>query len=261
MIYQITRLEDAWLDMLESSHYARRIKSHYAAYALKYDFSRLYSVVYDGNTVGVISIFNASMVISNMSGCVFSYDMINEIAQFININMPFSVELDPKYADLLADFISDMYTADNRTEFAFKSSGKIPELDVAECPSLDSVFNILKTSFPSIADSYELWITDTSHRVRRGLSQSFLMGDYTTATIQYIIDKTALIGHVATVPEQRGHFYARRLLYWIGERLTEDGFDVRLMARPHRVTYYEEIGFEAVGHDKVFELRKEYHLK
>jgi len=42
-------------------------------------------------------------------------------------------------------------------------------------------------------------------------------------------------------------------LYWIGEKLTQDGFQVRLFARPHRVSYYEEIGFKACGIDLVLE--------
>ena len=71
--------------------------------------------------------------------------------------------------------------------------------------------------------------------------------------IQYIIDGTALIGHVATIPEERGKFHARSLLYWIGERLTLDGFCVKLFARPNRVSYYEEIGFKEIGTDIVLE--------
>ena len=113
-----------------------------------------------------------------------------------------------------------------------------------ELPKLDDVFRILAPCFPAIKNSYELWLTDTSHRVRRGLSQSFLLGDYTTATIQYIIDGVALVGHVGTIPEERGKFHAR---------LTQDGFQVRLFARPHRVSYYEEIGFKACGIDLVLE--------
>lgn len=74
-----------------------------------------------------------------------------------------------------------------------------------------------------------------------------------TATIQYIIDGVALVGHVGTIPEERGKFHARQLLYWIGEKLTQDGFQVRLFARPHRVSYYEEIGFKACGIDLVLE--------
>ena len=61
------------------------------------------------------------------------------------------------------------------------------------------------------------------------------------------------MGHVGTIPEERGKFHARQLLYWIGEKLTQDGFKVRLFARPHRVSYYEEIGFKACGIDLVLE--------
>ena len=75
----------------------------------------------------------------------------------------------------------------------------------------------------------------------------------TTATIQYIVDGTVLIGNVGTIPEERGKHHARNLLYWIGEKLTNDGFDVRLMARPNRVSYYEEIGFKEIGTDIVLE--------
>ena len=75
-------------------------------------------------------------------------------------------------------------------------------------------------------------------------------------TIQYIIDGVVLIGNVGTIPKERGKYHARNLLYWIGEKLTDDGFDVRLMARPHRVSYYEEIGFEEIDSDIVLE-RKE----
>jgi hypothetical protein len=224
------------------------------AYSVKYDFSRFFVIEHDGREVGVISLFNLSMIAAAICGETLGDEDIEEMALFIRMNKPCSVEIDPVYSESLGREISDMYTSECRTEFAYMRSGELPPLEIEECPALDDVFDILRESFPSLAQSYELWITDTSHRVRRGLSQSFLMGNYTTATIQYIIDKTALIGHVATRTEYRGHYYARRLLYWIGERLSKDGFDVRLFARPHRVSYYEEIGFAAVAHDTVFEL-------
>lgn len=258
MIYQLTAADDQLFDSLKPSHYTRRIKSHFLAYSTKYDFSRFFVIDRDGRAMGLISLFNSSMMVAEVRGEVFTDDEIYDLSIFIRMNMPYSVELDPLYAERIKPLISDFYTTDLRTEFAYRSSGELPDLQVDECPGLDSVFSVLRESFPDLSQSYELWITDTSHRVRRGLSQSFLMGDYTTATIQYIIDKTALIGHVATRAEYRGHYYARRLLYWIGERLTDDGFDVRLLARPHRVSYYEEIGFEAVAHDEVFELKKEF---
>lgn len=258
MIYQLNAADSSLFEKLKPSHYSRRIKSHYSAYGVKYDFSRIFVIDREGEPSGLISIFNASMVIAAMSGCKFTDEELEDISIFIHMSIPCSVEIDPIYSPCMQTLLEDMYSTDDRTEFAFCPRGELPDLDVDECPGLDDVFAILRESFPTLAQSYELWITDTSHRVRHGLSQSFLMGDYTTATIQYIIDRKVLIGHVATRPEHRGHFHARRLLYWIGERLNNDGFDVRLFARPHRVSYYEEIGFNAVGHDKVFELKADY---
>ena len=260
MIYQLSTAESGLFDRLKSCHYTRRIKSHYLSYGVKYDFSRIFAIDREEQTVGLISFFNSTMIISDMCGITFNDNEIEELGSFIMMNKPCSVEIDPIYADRIAPYLSELYTTDLRTEFAFCPRGVLPQLTVNETPSLDDVFAILRESFPTLAQSYELWITDTSHRVRRGLSQSFIMRDdtdeanCTTATIQYIIDRKALIGHVATLPEFRGQFYARRLLYWIGERLTNDGFEVRLFARPHRVSYYEEIGFAAIKHDKVFEL-------
>lgn len=258
MIYQLTDEDASLFERLKPCHYSRRIKSHFRAYLVKYSFCRFFVIERDGEKVGMISLFNASMMAAQFDGMRFTHEDLEEIAIFIRINKPYSIEIDAIYSDSLLRLISDMYDTDRRTEFKFKATGELPDLNVEECPALDDVFDILSEAFPTLSHSYELWITDTSHRVRRGLSQSFLMGNYTTATIQYIIDKTALIGHVATKTEYRGQFYARRLLYWIGERLTNDGFDVRLFARPHRVSYYEEIGFEAVGQDIVFELKNEF---
>ena len=259
MIRQVFDNCEALLDSLEADHYARRIKSHFQAYGTKYDFARFFEITDDeGSPLGMIVIFNASMIVSSVRGKALDEARICELAQFILMNAPLVVELSVIYSDALRPLLEAEYTTDIRTQFEFSSRNALPQLDVNELPKLDDVFKVLASSFPSIAENYELWITDTSHRVRRGLSQSFLLGDYSTATIQYIVDKVALIGHVATVPERRGEFHARKLLYWIGERLTLDGFTVRLFARPHRVSYYEEIGFKELETDIVFE-RKEFN--
>ncbi len=252
MIRQIYDDEKQLFAGLKSNHYSRRIKSHFQAYGDKYDFACFYKIV-DEKPVGMIAIFNASMIVSTFDGAALDNDLLVELSQFIIMNAPLVVEIEAEYSEALKPLLAEVYTTDVRTQFEFSSRNALPILDVNELPKLDDVYKVLASSFPSIAENYELWITDTSHRVRRGLSQSFLLGDYSTATIQYIVDKVALIGHVATVPERRGEFHARKLLYWIGERLTLDGFTVRLFARPHRVSYYEEIGFKELGTDIVFE--------
>ena len=253
MIFENKNIDDDLLNELKSNHYSRRIKSHFRAYGNDYDFSRFFSIIQDEKCVGIISIFNASMMISSMKDTSFNADTLDEMAGFILMNKPAVVELEVCYGKRLKEKLTCEYKGEVRTEFEFVSKNTLPPLDVQEVPKLDDVYNVLKTSFPTIASSYEIWLADTSHRVRHGLSQSFLLSDCSTATIQYIIDKVALIGHVATIPEERGKFHARSLLYWIGERLTLDGFSVRLLARPHRVSYYEEIGFKEIAQDIVLE--------
>lgn len=253
MIYESKDIDDALLKGLKSNNYTRRIKSHFSAYGTGYDFSRFFIVEKDNEKLGVISQFNSSMMISSFEGREFDKDIISEMAGFVRMIKPEVIELENVYAQSLCDELDGEYKGDRRTEFEFVPKNVLPSLNVNELPKLDDVFSILKTCFPKLAQSYELWLTDTSHRVRRGLSQSFLLENYTTATIQYIVDGVALIGHVGTIPEERGKFHARQLLYWIGEKLTQDGFDVRLFARPHRVSYYEEIGFKERAVDLVLE--------
>ena len=253
MILENKNIDDFFLDSLKNNHYSRRIKSHFRAYGTEYNFSRFFSIIKDKKCIGVISIFNASMMISSIDNFTFDSETLKEISVFILMNKPAVVEFEVEYSKQLAELLECEYKSEIRTEFEFVSKKILPPLEVQEVPKLDDVYNVLKTSFPAIANSYEMWLTDTSHRVRHGLSQSFLLGNYSTATIQYIIDKIALIGHVATIPEERGKFHARSLLYWIGERLTLDGFSVRLLARPNRVSYYEEIGFKEIARDIVLE--------
>lgn len=253
MISEFKKLDRELLSRLSSNNYSRRIKSHFAAYGVEYGFSRFFVIERNGDMLGLVSVFNSSMMISAFEGKSFGRDIIRELSGFIGMIRPETVELEKKFADELEPMLRGQYKGDRRTEFAFVPKNVLPPLEVDELPKLDDVFRILAACFPKLADSYELWLTDTSHRVRRGLSQSFLLGNYSTATIQYIVDGVALVGHVGTIPEERGKFHARQLLYWIGERLTQDCFEVRLFARPHRVSYYEEIGFKECGIDTVLE--------
>lgn len=257
MISETKNIDNTVLNSLKKNHYSRRIKSHFYAYATDFAFSRFFVVSDNDDIIGIISVFNSTMITSTLENKSYSGNLLDEISGFVRMNKPMIVECEYVYAHYFADKLKDDYSYDIRTEFDFIAKHKLPPMSVNELPKLDDVFDVLKTSFPAIADSYELWITDTSHRIRHGLSQSFLLNDCSTATIQYIVDDIALIGHVATIPEMRGKHFARHLLYWIGEKLTEDGFKVKLLARPDRVSYYEEIGFKAVSSDIVLERKNQ----
>lgn len=252
MIKLARRLDENLLESLKQNHYSRRIKVNFQAYGCRYDFCRFYIIKDAGKNLAVINQFNSTMVISTFEGVTLTDFNLGELETLIEMNKPQTVEMEAGFAKRLVSKLED-YTPCDRTEFEYVSKNHSPAMTVNECPRLDDVFAVLKTSFPAVAEGYDLWLTDTSHKVRRGLSQCLMLENYTTATIQYICDKVALVGHVATVPEERGRFHARKLLYWIGEKLDKEGFTVKLFARSHRVSYYEEIGFKEGEKDIVFE--------
>ena len=216
MIYQLSQLSLPTLEKLTPNNYTRRIKSHFLAYSTKYEFCRFFAVDDYDEHLGIICVFNSSMMVSSFEGITFDEDTLSEIASFIVMNKPYSVEFPVQYAPALERMCQIEYVGDKRTEFAFAAKSEIPELDVQELPKLDDVFAILAECFPAIKNNHGLWLT-------------------------------------GTLPAERGKHHARKLLYWIGEKLTADGFDVRLFARPHRVSYYEEIGFKKCGLDIVLE--------
>lgn len=257
MIKTASGLSPTFLECLKDNHYTRRVKTNFQAYSCKYDFCRFFVLKDDDDVkVAVINQFNSTMTITTIKDFELSQDNLSELVTLIKLNKPQTIEMESCYASYLKDNL-DEYNTEERTEFEYSSKKHLPNLIVDECPKLDDVATILITSFPAIASGYDLWLTDTSHRIRRGMSQCFLLGDFTTATIQYISSGVVLIGNVATLPHERGKFHARKLLYWLGEKLSNDGFTVKLFARSNRVTYYEEIGFREGPVDLVFERKFE----
>ncbi len=253
MITQTKDIDKNFLKGLKSCHFSRRIRSHYDAYKTDYDFCSFFLIKNDEQIRGIACVFNSSLVVAEFSDQSLSDDDIFELSFLVNMTKPVTVELDPLLAHKLIRHIKDDYNAIPRVEFEFKCREADPNLVVNETPRLDDVYEILQTSFPIIRQSRDLWLTDTSHRIRRGLSQSFTLSDVSSATIQYIVDDIAFVGHVATIPSERGKHHARELLYWIGDKLNADGFKVRLYARDYNVSYYTEIGFEPVNEDVVLE--------
>ena len=114
------------------------------------------------------------------------------------------------------------------------------------------MYSILKEGFPNLID-YGLWLTDTSHRVRRGISKVYIYKRFTTATLMYDINDTVLVGQVATRVKARGSGHAREFLYWIGSELKKQGKTAILFALDIRKSFYEEIGFKAIMTEYVFE--------
>lgn len=252
MIKQIFSNLEFEFDKLIPNCYTRKLKSNFNAYDTKYDFCRFYKAETD-STKAIICMFNSSMLVATVVDKDYDYEFISELITFIHMNKPTMVEVDRLIAEKLQECLTDDYDFNIRTEYEYDKKVEPLNINVDESPKLDEIFDIVKVAFPALADTYEMWITDSSHRLRRNQAWLYCYNNSSTLMVKYILDGYALIGQVGTLPETRGKNYARELLYYTINKMQSQGIKVCLFAREKMFSYYEELGFTPVLKDLVLE--------
>ncbi len=247
MIKQLFNLDDFDRKYLESNYYGRKLLSYLNAYGTTYDFCRFYSVKDIGIDAYMFQI-NSTLVISAPLPLP-----PQELLCYIELYKPYRVEAPYYIIDALG--VPENYTRLKRTQFEFSEhlpDSEFNEEDVNQAPNLSEVYEILSEGFPTMQDK-GLWLTDTSHRVRRGISKVYLYKDCTTATVLFDINHNVVIGQVATKVSSRGKKYARELLYWLGHQLRQQGDTITLFALDYRESFYQEIGFSTLSIEDVLQ--------
>lgn len=250
MIRQITKECDLNTYLLRRTWRGRKMFSYYKAYGLDYPFCQFYAV----GESGILLLFNSTVLIVSADE-----EEAEELAAFIRMHEPFRVECNEPVRAMLAQMLPE-YDSLHRTTFELH-----PDPDAASAeefvefnPSLEEVYRILQAGFPNLQD-YALWLTDTSHRCRHGVSHVMTYKASTTATIMFDIDDHVLVGQVATLPEARGLGHARIFLRWLAGFLAQFNKTAVLYALDIRESFYREIGFTAKeteyvlerGHDQI----------
>ncbi len=240
MIKLIDSLDDISSDILKETCCGRRILSYYNAYGAGYEFCQFYQ-----SLDSVILVFNSTMLI-------FGNDFDSEeINIFVDMHKPFRIEGDQKVINMISN---QDYVSLHRTTFQLTNGNplSIDENDVDFNPTLDEVYSILNEGFPNLSD-YPLWLADTSHRIRHGVSRVMTYKGYTTATISYDINNYVLVGQVATKIAARGSGFARKFLIWLADYLEKQGKTAILYALDIRESFYREIGFKEISEEYVLE--------
>lgn len=243
MIRQIENSGEISRDFLAETWCGKRMLSYFSAYGTGYDFCRFFK-----SGKSTILLINSTMLVI---GNEFDSDEINV---FVDMHRPFRIEGDQNTLSLIKN---ESYRPLHRTTFQLTAGNKpsADESDINFSPKLDEVYEILNEGFPSIAD-YPLWLADTSHRIRHGISRVLTYKASTTATLSFDIDGCVLAAQVATRVSARGSGYARRFLTWLADYLDAQGKNAVLYALDIRESFYREIGFKAVSEEFVLEIEK-----
>lgn len=243
MIKQIKSPEDIDRKFLAESWCGKRILSYLDAYGTGYDFCRFF-----WSSGSIILLINSTMLI-----CGDSFDS-EELNAFATMHRPFRIEGEQT---VVLAIKNEGYKSLHRTCFQLTAGNGCAEekKNVDTEPSLDEVYGILAEGFPNLTE-YRLWLADTSHRIRHGISRVLTYCGCTTATLSFDIDDCILVSQVATKVSARGSGCARRFLTWLADELDAQGKTAVLNALDIRESFYREIGFKAVSEEFVLELKE-----
>ena len=244
MIRKITKDCDLNTYLLRKTWRGRKMYSYYKAYGIDYPFCQFYTV----GEEGVLLHFNSTVLIVNA-------DMTEteNLAVFLRMHKPFRIECNEPVREQLS-YLMPEYQSLHRTTFELQpgKDNTFEEEFVEFNPKLEEVYQILQAGFPNLQD-YSLWLTDTSHRCRHGVSHVLTYKNSTTATIMFDIDNHVLVGQVATLPEARGLGHARAFLHWLAGFLAQFDKKAVLYALDIRESFYREIGFTVIDTEYVLE--------
>ena len=204
----------------------------FRAYGGGTDFCRFYRQ----DDALLVAVLDSDYVICTVGGD----PDFEELAAFVRIN---------GFNSLLAeeDVCSGLEKNGLEAEFAREAlmeyrGGYIPA-PTEKNPPLDDVYAILKSSFGDIP--YEPWLLDTSHRIRHGVSDVYVLGK-STCTVLFDHGGYAFVTQVATAPEERGKGSAKRLLQSAAGECSLHA-KTRLVCREAIIPFYEKCGFERIG--------------
>jgi len=248
MIKLISDTDMLAVSELHDDYYGRKILSYYNAYGLDYDFCRFYEITGENDQHGYIVHFNSIMIV-----CTATALPCSELIHFIEMHRPFRTEAPWHILKNLTDISGYKMLERTKFEFTDHMPDNFDESKLEFEPKLDDIYEILHEGFPTLIE-HGLWVTEHSHKIRRGLSKIYLYKNCTTATVIYDVDDHVLIGQVATRAAARGKGYARQLLYWIGHTLSQQGKTVSLFALDYRASFYKEIGFTPVSTENVIQV-------
>ncbi len=221
-------LTDGDLDGLsEYGLEAQKIRALLLCYGIKYDFCRFYVGEFRAGRA-FLGRLNGSFVLSECGECDFE-----ELAEFFTFGGFEEIFCSQSAGERLAELLQCRLQKVNVMRF----EGNALSCAMETNPSLDNVYNVLKTSFEI---EYEPWYLDMSHRIRHGVARFYMLNGSVLA-VQHNINGEALLSQIATIPEKRGQGNARRLISAVCAELSDS--KVYVICEDGLLDFYRKSGF------------------
>ena len=242
--------------------FSGKVKTLHDAYGLDNEFCTFYEQVNEGSVPSrtlVLSKLDRDFVVKAEADAGLDADAdadadldadcAEELAQFIIACKGRTLFVDDKVGSVIEPFLPGRRLHNHvmlyERGLAYTRSGKL-----METTDYKAVYGIIKDYFNP---NFDVWYTDISHRVSRGISKVYLYGGVSAATVLYdsaggsSCPGVAFITQVATAQAARGQGSASEMLKEICSLYASGGKAPCLICRDDTIGFYEKIGFRRVG--------------
>lgn len=239
MIRRIFEWDDTFSSLCDRDVFGTRTMGYYHTYGTERGEVGFYAQVLDERCVGVLSDAFGSGALTAEPHADFA-----EWREFVRF-----LSLQTLLCGKSAANAMGLDDADSGAIMRYAASANVPSAEgISPCDasfSYREVYDLLRLCGFELGQ-YDAWLSDFALRVRRGAADVLCIRADTTvaaASVLFRSDKAVYLGAVGTHPEYRGRGLAGNLVL----RLAQCGKRAEILCKPHRVTFYESLGFRRNG--------------
>lgn len=232
--------------LISEDHYGGKISAYLKAYGTEYDFCRFYTISSEASQFSAM-LFNANMVLCGEIGDSEGREELEILLSFaapLTVEAPFEISCEG-------------YSREKVLVMSCKEAHPSPYNDMFitsdNCDfSLYSVRNIIAESFDISAD---MWYTDMSHRIRRGISYCAALdigGVKAAGAVDFTYGRNAYLSDICVLPDCRGQGFGRKIVEYLSQYAIGKGLCPIVRTRESNVDFYRKCGFEIVWSEGIY---------
>lgn len=228
--------------------FGTRIKAYFDTYKAKFDFLKVWVQLDENeNPTAAISLMDKDMTLTCRENADFEeLEFFIKMTDFSSLQCKRSVLKKLNLKESLWGYVVgyDEITPVKSENISFN-------IDFKQMYSLISGVKLLGVG------EYLPWLSDITYRVNHSTAMPAAIYEdgslSACAAALFITDSAALLGAVATDPQQRGKGFGGALVKTLGNRMLESGRRVELLCKHDSIVeFYKSIGFKVKGEWAIF---------
>ena len=239
MIRRIFEWDDAFTALCDCDVFGTRTLGYFQTYGTERNEVGFYAQVLDERCVGVLSDAFGSGALTAQPQADFA-----EWREFVRY-----LHLQTLLCGRSAAHAMGFDDADSGSIMRDTASAKVPSAEGISPRdasfSYREVYDLLRLCGFDLG-RYDAWLSDFALRVQHGAADVLCIRADTTiaaASVLFRSESAVYLGAVGTHPDYRGRGLAGNLVL----RLAQCGRRAEILCKPHRVTFYESLGFRRNG--------------